>query len=181
MRSKLLCCATCGRGFRVSPSQDRRYCSRPCYEITIPTHGHTRVGKISPTYRTWIGLRGRCCDQTNPGFRHYGGRGIGVCAAWETFENFLADMGERPDGTSLDRIDNDGDYCPDNCRWATASEQCRNTSRNVFVSYRGRRVLLIDLAETFGLKRQTLANRIDRGWPENRWAQTPSRSIQVRS
>src|SRR5262249_4309290 len=88
-------------------------------------HGHAR-GEQSPTYRSWLHMLTRCKDGRNP---HYGGRGITVCDPWPGFENFLADMGERPPGKSLDRVDVEGHYAPENCRWATQSEQVRNRRR----------------------------------------------------
>jgi len=86
------------------------------------THGLTYLRAHS----SWLHLRDRCHNPRNIAWRHYGGRGISVCARWDSFENFLADMGERPEGRSIDRIDVNGDYEPDNCRWATQSEQTAN-------------------------------------------------------
>ena len=98
-------------------ASERRGAANP-----MTTHGLTRT----PTYETWRSMLGRCLNLNAPSARHYSGRGITVCERWRTFENFLADMGVRPYGRTLDRIDNDGNYEPGNCRWATPKEQRAN-------------------------------------------------------
>lgn len=95
----------------------------------LTTHGASAAR--SPTYRTWKEMRNRCRNPAATQWRWYGGRGVKVCARWETFENFLADMGPRPQGASIDRVNPDGDYTPDNCRWATAKQQAE-TNRGLF-------------------------------------------------
>jgi len=95
-------------------------------------HGHaTRNGK-SPTYNTWASMIKRCTNPNYKEFRYYGGRGVAVCERWRKFKNFLADMGVRPEGRTLDRIDNNGNYEPSNCRWARAKQQSRNR-RNITI------------------------------------------------
>lgn len=90
------------------------------------SHGHSTLGRRTRTYRSWESMRERCSNPNSVAWEYYGGRGISVCERWDSFENFLADMGERPEGMSLDRIDTNGGYYPDNCRWATAKVQMNN-------------------------------------------------------
>lgn len=128
------------------------------------THGYNRARKPAPIYRTWCLMLGRCRNKKLPEFKNYGGRGIKVCDRWHRFENFLADMGEKPGGLTLDRIDNNGDYEPGNCRWATRKQQTRNTRRNLMLTYAGKTMCLADWASELGINRGTLWSRIKMGW-----------------
>jgi hypothetical protein len=104
------------------------------------THGHTVRGERSPTYTSWAAMRERC---TRPGYHNYhlyGGAGIRVCARWNDFSNFLADMGERPEGMTLDRIDSTKGYEPSNCRWATSTTQNRNSANTKLTAEKVREI-----------------------------------------
>lgn len=129
-------------------------------------------------YAVWFGMRARCHNPDHIGYADYGGRGIAVCERWrESFEAFLEDMGKRPAGMSIDRIDNDGPYAPDNCRWATQKEQMRNTSRNHYVEANGERLIVTDWAAKTGISVALIHDRIKRGWSEADAVSRPPRRI----
>src|SRR5258706_7634622 len=101
------------------------------------TSPRKRYRSRMPEYRSWYSMKQRCNYRHETHYEYYGGRGITVCERWAIFENFLEDMGKRPAGTSLDRINNEGNYEPNNCRWATQAQQLRNTRRNFLIEFRG--------------------------------------------
>lgn len=129
----------------------------------LPIHGMTG----SREYRTWCHMRNRCSDDSHKYWHRYGGRGIRVCEEWKTsFSTFFKDMGTCPNGCSLDRIDNDGDYEPRNCRWATPRQQRVNCARVRMFSHGGKTQTIKDWCKDLSLKTSTVYNRINiHKWP----------------
>lgn len=126
-------------------------------------HKHSQLGKISKTYKSWACMIQRCTNPNNHAYSDYGGRGIKVCQRWLKFENFLEDIGELPTNKhSIDRINNNGNYCKSNCRWVTQKQQTRNTRRNRLISYNGKVQCLCDWAKEIGINPKTLQARIFR-------------------
>lgn len=124
------------------------------------THGH----KHNNTYHTWQGMKARCYNKNSFGWDRYGGRGITVCERWkDSFEDFLEDMGECPKGMSIDRINNDGDYEPENCRWATRSQQQRNKRNNRKIVAFGEEKTMTEWEEITGISDSTIDARIKNG------------------
>lgn len=123
-------------------------------------HGMCNSGE----YKVWQNMKKRCLNKNSDKYKYYGGRGITVCDEWLEFKNFYRDMGDRPEGTSIDRIDNNRGYSKENCRWATQSEQTRNQSKSKYVIYKGERMNLSALAELCQINYVVLKKRINSGW-----------------
>lgn len=118
-----------------------------------------------PLNLLWRQMRSRCRSKTHAQYAYYGGRGIKVCERWNVFATFVEDIGPRPSSRhSIERIDNDGNYEPSNCRWATQKEQARNRRDNTIVTYGGERMALARAAELAGFSYQAVVQRIVRGW-----------------
>lgn len=120
-------------------------------------HGHSRRGWASPTYRSWTCLRVRC-DTGKKGYE-----GISYDPRWANFMEFLADMGERPPGTTIDRIDNDGWYIKENCRWVTPLQQTRNRRKTIYAEFRGAMIPLSDIAAFYNVSYSAILHRFRRG------------------
>lgn len=149
--------------------------------IANTRHGHAKRGRISSEYHIWMSMHCRCSNPSDRAYANYGGRGIYVAAAWDSFEQFFADMGARPSQAhSLDRIDNDGPYSPSNCRWATRQEQRANQRPRkdaIWLEHDGERKTLDEWARLAGVRYSTMHARITRyGWDAARAVTTPSRS-----
>lgn len=118
-------------------------------------------GRKSKLYLVWVSMKQRCCNKNNSHYKYYGGRGIKYQSDWNDFRYFFRDMGgSYSDGLSIDRIDNNGDYCKENCRWVDEKTQQRNKQKSLRVEYRGEVIQLADLADRLGLKYATLYMRL---------------------
>ena len=142
----------------------------------------------TPLYNVWASMIERCENRNGRTYSRYGGRGIRVCGRWrKSFEKFLKDMGPRPDGSgingkraaySIERIDNDGNYEPGNCRWATQTEQTRNRKTNRMITVGSETRCLSEWARIKGLQHRVIAKRIDRGWSAEEAVNTPARKLR---
>jgi hypothetical protein len=141
-------------------------------------HGHTKndAGRTRKTYNVWSSIIQRCTNQNDQHWKNYGGRGIIICDRWKKFKNFLDDMGEVPIGLQIDRIDNDGNYCKENCRWTTPKENSRNKRSNYMITFNKKTQCISAWAEETGINKRTIRERLVRGhWSINKALTTPTR------
>ena len=128
----------------------------------VKTHGRTET----PEYKVWCGIKRRCYNQNEKSYSDYGGRGICMCDRWlNSFAAFLEDMGERPSAHhQIDRIDNDGHYCKENCQWATRVRQCRNRRTSRIIEHNGESMTVAEWAEVLGIAQANIRYRLRAGW-----------------
>lgn len=178
-RLRWICQCDCGetRTLRATVLMSGRIKSCGCRRIEVigilrRTHGQTRT----PEWRSWRSMRGRCLNPRDRAFPDYGARGITICKEWDSFEQFYADMGDRPSsGHSLGRIDNDAGYSPSNCRWENRIQQNRNTRRNRKYAFDGRTLTTAEWSEEMGVPYHVLHDRLTNGWPIERALTQPVR------
>lgn len=137
-----------------------------CYKTKkLNTFNHSHGMSRTPTWNSWSMMIQRCTDENFIEYHRYGGRGIAVCDRWKDFCNFLADMGTRPAGTSIDRFpNNNGNYEPGNCRWATSKQQGRNKRTSRLISHNGKTKTLMEWSEETGISCGRISQRIKTGW-----------------
>lgn len=165
------CLCDCGHEVVVSSSNLIRGNTQSCgclaNELTraaMTTHGLNGTG----AHKSWMSMRQRCLNPKNRAFPSYGGRGIKICPQWDSFATFFADMGDRPPGLELDRIDVNGHYEPGNCRWATPLQQGRNQRKTRMVTMNGVTKALTEWAEELGVNPRTVNSRLHYGWSVER-------------
>jgi hypothetical protein len=175
------CLCDCGNLHAVSVGNLRNKITKSCgcrlrewqkkaSQLARVTHRMTD----HPLYPTWRNMMSRCYRKQDKGYRHYGARGIRVCKAWHDIKQFVADMGERPKGMSIERRDNNGDYCPENCCWATPKVQNHNRRNTRLVTFRGITLPLSELCEEFKADYKLVHARIGRyGWDLEKALTTP--------
>lgn len=165
------CCCLCGssvsvRADRVGKSSNSCGClSRELSSARVVAHNTKHGGRGSPEYPVWASMHQRCINPNVNGYENYGGRGVSVCERWKSFANFLEDMGPRPKGATLERVENNGNYEPSNCRWATREEQGNNKRSNRSLTYKGRTLTVAGWARLTGIRSSTIRQRLDYyGW-----------------
>lgn len=168
--SRWLCRCDCGtekivyRGGLVRNATQSCGClQKEMLALKTTKHGRSHTKE----YKAWHGMIQRCENPNNQKWHRYGARGIHVCARWHDFANFLADMGERPKGMTIDRIDNNGMYEPSNCRWATQMQQGNNRNNNKRFQILGETITLSDAARKYAISKGTVCSRLRYGWDEH--------------
>lgn len=170
------CCCDCGNTVRIAGTNLLRG-TRSCGCLAsdsakkrFTTHGMTHS---SSSYKTWVVMRRRCNDPKHSKYKYYGGAGIKVCDRWSNFKNFYDDMGERPRGMTIGRVDNAKDYGPDNCKWVSWRDQQNNRLNNHSISYNGETLTVAEWSRKIGVSQNTLLMRLRNGWSVERALNEP--------
>lgn len=163
------CRCDCGRYRSISGFYLRKGSFKSCVclsrVLTLSCKPSNELTKAQKRiYLTWRNMMQRCHNPANRWYKNHGARGIKVCERWHRFENFLADMGYRPEDMTIERCDNDGPYSPENCIWATRAVQSRNKRNNVWLTYNGETLCLTDWTKRCGFSFSTINGRLSRGW-----------------
>lgn len=164
--TRWLCACDCGKTTIVMGKNLRNGATKSCGCLAREMRGllNRRHGKhASSTYQVWADMKSRCNNSSNHAYKYYGGRGIKVCDRWASFDGFLADMGERPIGMTLDRVNTDGDYEPGNCRWATMQEQGNNRRTNIRISIGGNVRTLMQWCKEYNVSYYPARKKISMG------------------
>jgi hypothetical protein len=173
------CLCDCGKIVKVDGSALRRGHSKSCGCARAHKGMHIKHGlRNTRLYKIWAGIKQRCLNQKAPDFKHYGGRGITICEEWrDDFKPFYnwATANGYTDKLSIDRIDVNGNYCPDNCRWVTQKEQGNNTRTNRRITYQGQTHTLQEWATITGLSSSTINQRLKRGWTVEQTLKAPTK------
>lgn len=150
----------------MSKVRQKKMCARhymKWYRHGDPLWERTAVGR-TPTYISWTSMKQRCSNKNSPDYPRYGGRGISYDESWKDFQNFLKDMGVRPDGMTLDRIDVNKNYSKSNCRWATREEQSYNQRNTLYIEHDGRRLSAMEWEKITGVDKRLIIRRVKDGW-----------------
>lgn len=159
-----------------------KYCSHGCpyYRANLRGQRATHAMSRHPAYAVWRSMLARCTNPKHHAFKNYGGRGIGVCEEWLRFDAFWSDMSaDYAAGLSLDRTDNDGGYCRDNCRWVSPKTQNRNKQGNVIIPTPFGRMTVAEASERFGIGSNTILYRIKNGWPADKLLLEPNYTNRI--
>lgn len=173
-RRAWLCACECGETKVIYGASLRQGKTRSCGCLKDEVSG-ALIGAASRThgeghnktieYNSWVSMRQRCLNPNNPAYKDYGGRGIKICDRWNKYENFLADMGRKPDSSySIERVENNKGYSPENCKWATMEEQCNNRRSNTLITFNGKTATLAMWSKESGTPVERIIKRISTGW-----------------
>lgn len=166
------CLCICGKKIFVETStlltKNQKSCGCKTARNPVTKHGHSKNKTASKTYNSWANMHQRCGNPNHPKYKNYGGRGITVCKEWSSFNSFLFDMGEKPEGMTIERIDVNKGYSKENCKWASHKEQANNKTCTEILSFNGEKMTAAQWAEYLGIKFSTLRMRLYRNWPLER-------------